>query len=1000
MGDLMISITPGQQLGPYQITQQIGQGGMAAVYKAYHAAMDRYVAIKVVIVQFADDPNFLQRFQQEARVIAKLEHPHILPVHDFGQVDGIPYMVMRFLDAGTLKERISSAPLTLTEIDRIFSQLTDALQYSHDHGVIHRDIKPSNVMLDKRGDIFLTDFGVAKILEGTSQLTATGAITGTPAYMSPEQAQGKRADPRSDIYSLGVVLYEMLTGKVPFEAETPMAVIFKHIQEPPPLLTMVRSDLPYTIEAVLLKALAKDPQDRFESMDAFRDAWKNALNRAETLSGVLPVPHRKAAPTMVGVQAPAVDAPPSTTTPPVYQTTPPVVPANPAGIRPVWWGVAGGLMLCLLCCALGFFAMNQFPLTTRNQPPTLPVSATASATPRSLEATPTEELTPIPSALTGTQSWAASNIYYSLAFDGDRLLAAGPGGLSIFEPDGSYQQMTTATGMPASWVFDVFVDEPGHLWVATWNGVVEINEGERRYYGDAQGLSTIYVRAIARVNDDEIWAATQYSDNPGQGLYTFDGKNWKPVAGFPSSNEGDAPGTVSNNVYELSVTTKGIWAGTQRGLALRDPDENWHVFTTENGLPDTGIGAVFEDSNGTIWVGCGDGSILLYDPENETFNEFANLEERGGSNIYQIAEDENGNIWFASTVLARYNLADERWDYFSSDQGSLPVSTILSIVTASDGSLYFGSNGEGLVHFDGEDFTTNYQPNLPRFGYYRNVVENRKGDYYFIDLYNGGVDVFTPAKNAWSYLPEKYYFPLAFDTQGNLWSGSDDGLWIFADKKVTNLTTAHGLISNSVWTLAFDESGNAYLGGENGVALFDGKEVTETYTLQEMKMASDAAIRGLYYGPDSSLWVWSYNSMSRKTSDNTWENFAIDNLFDGGAGEITDIVQDGQGVIWVATRDDGLYRYDGADWTRFKATDPGVELPTNYLTCLTVGPDGALWIGTYWNGLVRYDGSSWRTYDQKDGLIHLLVYDLLFDPNGNAWVATDGGVSYLELSEK
>jgi len=227
----MTTLQPGQMLGPYQIIDQIGKGGMATVYKAYHAAMDRYVALKVVATQLVDEPNFLQRFRQEARLIAKLEHPHILPVHDFGEADGIPYMVMRFLEAGTLKERLAAGQLTLPEIDHIFTQLANALEYAHEKGVIHRDIKPSNAMLDKRGDVFLTDFGVAKMLEGSSALTATGAVTGTPAYMSPEQAQGHKVDQRSDIYSLGVMLFEMLTGRVPFEAETPMAVLFKQIQD-------------------------------------------------------------------------------------------------------------------------------------------------------------------------------------------------------------------------------------------------------------------------------------------------------------------------------------------------------------------------------------------------------------------------------------------------------------------------------------------------------------------------------------------------------------------------------------------------------------------------------------------------------------------------------------------------------------------------------------------------------------------------------------------------
>ncbi|NUM49128.1 MAG: serine/threonine protein kinase [Anaerolineales bacterium] len=224
----MTTLTPGQEIGPYRIIEQVGKGGMATVYKAHHAAMDRFVAIKILPFQFAQDKEFNDRFRREVRVIAKLEHPRILPVYDSGDFQGTPYLVMRYLDAGTLKERIEAGKLTLDEIDRIFTQLADALAYAHSHDIVHRDIKPSNVMLTRQGDVFLTDFGIAKLVGEHTQFTASGAITGTPAYMSPEQAEGRPIDARADIYALGIVLYEMVTGRVPYEAETPLAVILKH----------------------------------------------------------------------------------------------------------------------------------------------------------------------------------------------------------------------------------------------------------------------------------------------------------------------------------------------------------------------------------------------------------------------------------------------------------------------------------------------------------------------------------------------------------------------------------------------------------------------------------------------------------------------------------------------------------------------------------------------------------------------------------------------------
>jgi len=276
----MNNLPPGQMLGPYRIINQIGEGGMATVYKAYQPSMDRNVAIKVLPGRLAESREFTRRFQQEARTIARLEHAHILPVFDYGESDGVSYFVMRYLEAGTLKDRMTTGrPLPLNEIDRIFTQLASALSYAHSHGVIHRDLKPANVLIDSQGNLFLTDFGIAKILESAStRLTETDAIMGTPAYISPEQAQAQTVDQRSDIYSLGIILYEMVTGRVPFIADTPLAVILKHVNDPMPLPSSIKADIPEAMERVLLKALAKNPNDRFATADEFVSAWKRALD--------------------------------------------------------------------------------------------------------------------------------------------------------------------------------------------------------------------------------------------------------------------------------------------------------------------------------------------------------------------------------------------------------------------------------------------------------------------------------------------------------------------------------------------------------------------------------------------------------------------------------------------------------------------------------------------------------------------------------------------------
>ncbi len=269
----------GRTLGGYRIVEQVGMGGMATVYKAYDASTDRYVALKTLPEQYSKDPQFVERFRREAKAIAKLEHLHILPLFAYGEDDGVAYLAMRYLPAGTLSSYIKQrGQMPLAEAARILNQVASALDHAHANGVLHRDIKPSNILIDKDANAYLTDFGIARMVEGTFDLTGD-SILGTPQYMSPEQCQGRKdLSPASDQYSLGVVLYEMVTGRVPFQAETPLAVILMQIngsELPPP--TTLRPDLPETAEMVIFKALARNPADRYPSCEALARAFTQAI---------------------------------------------------------------------------------------------------------------------------------------------------------------------------------------------------------------------------------------------------------------------------------------------------------------------------------------------------------------------------------------------------------------------------------------------------------------------------------------------------------------------------------------------------------------------------------------------------------------------------------------------------------------------------------------------------------------------------------------------------
>lgn len=268
----------GTTLGSYRVLTAVGRGGMAVVYKGYQPSLDRYVAIKVMSHVLAGDRTFIERFQREAASVAQLRHQNIVQMYDFDIHEDISYMVMEYIEGKTLKERLlelrqQQQRLPLTEAVQIVRDIAAALDYAHAYSIVHRDVKPANILLRREERLaqltgaapfvgVLTDFGIARMLEGM-QLTGTGATIGTPDYMSPEQARGEPAGPASDVYALGVLLYEMLTGELPFTADTPIAVLLKHMQADPPPLLAKAPDLSAEMETVLMRSLAKDPAARY-----------------------------------------------------------------------------------------------------------------------------------------------------------------------------------------------------------------------------------------------------------------------------------------------------------------------------------------------------------------------------------------------------------------------------------------------------------------------------------------------------------------------------------------------------------------------------------------------------------------------------------------------------------------------------------------------------------------------------------------------------------------
>jgi len=269
----------GKTIGPYPIRGRIGSGGMSTVYLGIDPRSGRPVAVKLMASFLLQDTKFTARFKREVNLLRNFDHPNIVPVLDFGEHEDSPYIVMPYMRQGTLQDRLQKGPLSMTEAARIIGAIARALTYAHEHGVIHRDVKPSNILLDDDGNIMLSDFGFASWQEASLTLTGSGMV-GTPAFMSPEQCRGDEVDARTDQYALGVVLYRLATGRLPYDGDSPLAIALKQINEPLVDPRKVNPHVPLVIEEVILRSMSKNPRERYPDMRTFNAAFQEAMLRA------------------------------------------------------------------------------------------------------------------------------------------------------------------------------------------------------------------------------------------------------------------------------------------------------------------------------------------------------------------------------------------------------------------------------------------------------------------------------------------------------------------------------------------------------------------------------------------------------------------------------------------------------------------------------------------------------------------------------------------------
>ncbi len=351
----------GQRFGPYEIISLLGEGGMAAVYRARQTlagSVHREVAIKVIQARLANREEFVVRFQREAQTIMSLSHAHILKVFDFGQQADLIYLVMELLRGGSLAERIEKGALPLAETSRLLDQIASALDFAHSRGIIHRDLKPQNVLLDESGNTFLGDFGIVKLLNESNALTQSGALVGTPAYMAPEQWQTGAVDARVDIYSLGVMLYQMVSGRIPFAADTPFQMMHMHIYERPPSVRSQQTDLPAALDQILDRALAKNPEERYQSAGALASDFKAVVANTPRIIQPPPAINDLSTGTYVGSAENIPTAPPQ---------LPPSVPTFPRRRSRI---IAGLIGMLIVAAAAVFLIVPRLQMSGPGTTPT------------------------------------------------------------------------------------------------------------------------------------------------------------------------------------------------------------------------------------------------------------------------------------------------------------------------------------------------------------------------------------------------------------------------------------------------------------------------------------------------------------------------------------------------------------------------------------------------------------------------------------------------------
>ncbi|MCI0395546.1 MAG: serine/threonine protein kinase [Chloroflexi bacterium] len=1003
------------QIGRYKVERLLGRGGMAVVYLGRDPYVKRQVAIKVLPVQFTDTPELRARFQREAEIIAALEHPAIVPIYDYGEHAGQPFIVMRYMPGGSLADRLHQGPLPVGEAATILQRLGGALDRAHAQGIIHRDLKPGNILFDQYGDAYLSDFGIARLAEATVSLTGGGVI-GTPAYMSPEQVYGDRPlDGRSDIYALGVILFEMLTGEVPYQADTPAKLMLKHILEPVPRIRVVKPELPDDCEAMIEKALAKEPELRYPTATAMAQELITQASPTRPSAPPPPAPPPPVAslatptePTesLTAVMPPEVTAGAEEAKPDTVLATPaemaaPAVAAAAAATPgeagpqvsrrrsiPVWgWGwVVVGLFAFVLCGGASLLGSRLLMGGAAAV-----AEATREATAEEVAAALTEPSTegggviaPTEEAVAGEEAADGAGQYEEGAWLGRGLVTQ----LAV-SPDGN---TIAAAGSVGIWLYDPATLEPYQLLVGHEGLVTSVSwspDGSQL----ASGGYDNYVK---------IWDVAS-----GQYVEAFDAHSlvysvaWSPDGQYIAAGGYEGFAQVWSAADGLEVATLEGHEGPIRSVAW-SPDSTWLASAGE------------------------DGSIRLWHPlsgeEIYSIQEHEGLVESiawslDGALLYSASDDDTVRVW--DTVSG-----EEINEWQAHDYG------LIGLALSPDGSQLATTGGDGLVQVwdvaSGEALHTWADYSAPI------SVAWLSDSALVITFSDHAIRIWDVAAESEVLSSQEHtgqVTGLAWSPDGQfIASGHGDGLirvWNATDHSVVSVLPLFGSARQG---LAWSPEGQ-YLAGTYGGSVivwdpFSGEEIISLGGLESY-------LNSVAWSPDSSLvaaagwddyvhvWhldgggehlalegtlgytvAWSPNGEWLTTTNEenaiiVWDVASGEEIayLEGHENSVVQLAWSPDGALLASASNDGRTRlWDTTDWVEVAALGDG----SSSMESVAWSPDGALLATGYWSGyVVVWDpgtGEALATLIAHQGP----VFNLAWSPDG-ALLATsseDGTVRF------